>query len=78
MRFHQTPLTELAQTDKFYAAFEELAQNRQGIYRCKLLDLAEKLEVKPYNIPKILYGKQHNGSENMTYDLDNECFILEF
>lgn len=21
---------------------------------------------------------QHNGTENMTYDLDNECFILEF
>lgn len=78
MRFHSTPLGELAKTDKFFAAFEEIAQNRQGVFRCNLLELAEKLNVKPYNIPKILYGMQHSGSDNMTYDLDRECFILEF
>jgi hypothetical protein len=78
MRFHTTPLSDLAQTDKFFKAFEDLATNRQGIFRCSLLELAEKLNVKPYNIPKILYGMQHSGKENMTYDLDKECFILEF
>lgn len=78
MRFHQTPLAELAEKDKFFKAFAEIASNRQGIYRCNLLELAELLGVKPYNIPKILYSMQHSGSENMTYDLDNECFILEF
>ena len=42
------------------------------------MDLADELGVKPYNIPKILYSMQHNGSDNMAYDLDNESFILEF
>lgn len=78
LRFHSTPLTELAKTHTFFAAVESIATSRQGIYRCNLLELAEKLKVKPYNIPKMLYGLQHSGSDNMAYDLDKECFILEF
>ena len=78
MRFHSIPLEELAKKNKIYCAFLKVATNRQGIFRCNLLDLAEELVVKPYNIPKILYGMQHSGDDNMTYDLDNESFILEF
>jgi len=78
MRFHETPLEELIKTNKFYASFYKVATNRQGIFRCNLLHLAEELGVKPYNVPKILYGMQHNGSDNMTYDLDKESFVLEF
>lgn len=51
---------------------------RAGIYRCNLLNLALKLGVKPYNIPKILYGLQHSSDDDIAYDLDNESFILEF
>lgn len=61
LRFHSVPLSELATTHSFFAAFESIASNRQGVYRCNLLDLAKKLKVKPYHIPKMLYGLQHNG-----------------
>lgn len=78
LRFHSKPLEELAKTKEFYQAFSKVASNRQGVYRCNMLDLAEELGVKPYNIPKILYSMQHHQKDDMAYDLDNECFILEF
>ena len=78
MRFHSKPLEELAKTNKFYKTFLSVATNRQGIFRCNLLELAQELKVKPYNIPKILYGMQHNANDDMAYDLDHECFIIEF
>jgi hypothetical protein len=78
MRFYSTPLEELAENDEFYKAFLSISSNRQGNYRCNLLELADVLNVKPYNIPKLLYQKQHDGTDNMTYELDRESFILEF
>jgi len=55
MRFYSTPLEELAEKDEFYKSFLSISSNRQGNYRCNLLDLADILNVKPYNIPKLLY-----------------------
>jgi hypothetical protein len=79
MRFHSKSLDTLADGDKpFYKAFRDIASERQGIYRCNLIELARKLKVKPYNIPKMLYGLQHTGKDDVAYDLDNESFILEF
>lgn len=57
MRFHSKSLDSLADGgNQFYKAFREIATERQGIYRCNLIDLARMLEVKPYNVPKMLYG----------------------
>lgn len=81
MRFHSKSLEYLTGTSKnkeFYQAFLSIASERQGIYRCNLLNLALKLQVKPYNIPKILYGLQHASGDDIAYDLDKESFILEF
>jgi hypothetical protein len=78
MRFHSKTLEDLAKVKPFYKTFLSIATNRQGIYRCNILELAEKLNIKPYNVPKILYGMQHNQNDDMAYDLDKECFILEF
>ena len=81
MRFHSKPLEQLVKTSRskeFYQAFFSIATARGGIYRCNLLNLALKLNVKPYNIPKILYGLQHASDDDIAYDLDNESFILEF
>ena len=62
MRFHSKSLDELADSGKeFYRVFREIATSRQGIYRCNLIELARKLGVKPYNVPKMLYGIQHGG-----------------
>lgn len=79
MRFHKYSLDDLADSGKeFYQVFREIATARQGIYRCNLIDLASKLGVKPYNIPKMLYGLQHGGKDDIAYDLDRESFVLEF
>ena len=78
MRFHSKPLEQLAKENDFYANFQSIAVGRQGIFRCGLLELAEKLGVKPYHVPKVLYSMQHNSCDDMAYDLDQESFILEF
>jgi len=43
-----------------------------------LIQLAQSLGVKPYSVPKTLYGLQHNGADDIAYDLDHESFVLEF
>ena len=48
-----------------------------GVYRCSLTKLAVELNVKPYNIPRILYGIQHNGTGNISYDTEKESFVLQ-
>ena len=81
MRFHSKSLEVLVKSSKskeFYKVFQEIATARAGIYRCNLLNLALRLGVKPYNIPKILYGLQHSSDDDVAYDVDNESFILEF
>ena len=64
-------------TDKFFKVFQGLAGKPcKGVYRCSLTKLAVELGVKPYNIPRILYSIQHNGTDSMTYDTDKESFVL--
>ena len=78
IRFHNKPLEELAQVDKFFSVFAALTgKPHQGVYRASLTKLATALGVKPYNIPRILYGIQHNGTDNMTYDTEKESFVLK-
>ena len=48
-----------------------------GVYRASLTKLAVELNVKPYNIPRILYSIQHNGQNSMTYDTEKESFVLQ-
>jgi len=36
------------------------------------------MRVKPYSIPKMLYQIQHNGKDDIAYELDQESFVLEF
>lgn len=42
-----------------------------------MIKLAEKLEVKPYNIQKLLYQLQHHTKDDIAYTLDQESFILQ-
>ena len=77
VRFHKAALEELAETDKFFAAFARLASPVQGVHRCPLANLAVELNVKPFSIPRILYSIQHDGSGRITYDVDKESFVLQ-
>jgi hypothetical protein len=77
VRFHKATPEELAETDRFFRAFAGLAGKPvQGVYRCSLVALAVELNVKPFSIPRILYGIQHDGTGRITYDVDKESFIL--
>jgi hypothetical protein len=78
LRFHNKPLEELAETDRFFKVFQSLCPvPHQGVYRTSLTKLAVALGVKPYNVSRILYSIQHNGRGDMTYDTDKESFILQ-
>ena len=71
-------MEELALTDNFFKAF--LASDPkpyQGVQRVSCIRLAQELGVKPYNVPRILFAIQHNGKDQITYDVDHESFILE-
>ena len=78
LRFHNMTLEECAAKDKFFKVFQSITgKPNQGVYRCSLTKLAVALGVKPYNVPRILYSIQHNGSDAMTYDTDKESFVLQ-
>jgi len=55
IRLHSKTLEELAEEDDFYKVIQEIGKEFRGILKCNLIQLAEKLNVKPYNVPKILY-----------------------
>ena len=62
LRFLKTPLEQLAEKDRFFKVFQQLAgKPKTGCYRASLTDLAVHLGCKPYNVPRILYSIQHNG-----------------
>jgi hypothetical protein len=48
-----------------------------GVHRIHTIRLAEKMNLKPYNIPRILYQIQCQGQAGISYDTDHESFILE-
>lgn len=58
LRFHKDTLENLAASgDRFFKAVADLEPKAfQGIYRLSLLSLADKLNCKPYNVPKLLYS----------------------
>lgn len=49
----------------------------QGVHRVSLIDLANEIGVKPYQVPRILYAIQNNGNNEMTYDVDHKSFIVQ-
>ena len=42
-----------------------------------MLAIAKELGLKPYKLTRLLYQLQHFSADDIAYDLDDECFILE-
>lgn len=62
LRFHKESLEELAQNDKFFQHVLNVEPTScQGVHRVSLIDLANEIGVKPYQVPRILYAIQNNG-----------------
>jgi hypothetical protein len=77
MRFHKSKPAEMAERDPFIKAFLECAKEHQGVYRCEMAKLAYTLKINPFQIPKILYNMQSKEEQEITYDVDQEAFVLK-
>lgn len=79
LRFHSKTLeTLLTESNaEFYNAFAKHSKERDGVHRCNMLDIAKELGLKPYKLTRLLYQLQHFSADDIAYDLDDECFILE-
>lgn len=56
IRFHKAPIEELAEESKLFAAILSLCPKpHMGVHRVQTIKLAQKMGLKPYNIPRILY-----------------------
>ena len=53
-----------------------LAKEHQGVYRCEVAKLAFELNISPFTIPKILYNLQEQGKQEISYEVDQEAFVL--
>lgn len=48
----------------------------QGVHRVNMIDLALELNIKPYQVPRILYAIQHDGSGRMSYEVDQKSYVV--
>jgi len=76
MRFHKSKPHELAEHDHFIKTYLSLAKEHQGVYRCSTQKLAFALNINPFDIPKILFSLQSRDDQQITYEVDQECFVL--
>lgn len=76
VRFHRSKPQELAEKEPFIKSYLKHAKEHQGVYRCSIGQIALELDISPFHIPKILYGLQSRSDEEITYETDNESFVL--
>lgn len=74
VRFHKSKHSETQ--DPFLQTFLSLAKEHQGVFRCSTQKLAFALNMNPFQIPKVLYSKQSQEDGEITYEVDNESFVL--
>ncbi len=74
LRFHAKQPEEMAEEDDFIRSFLELSKCSQGVYRCYLPTLAEKLGISIPDITRKFFHLQR--SESVAYDLADESFCL--
>lgn len=76
VRFHKSSPEEMADKDPFIEGYLKVAKEHQGVFRVQTVRLAHELGISPFNIPKILYTLQGSDSQEITYEMDQECFVL--
>eukprot|EP00347_Sterkiella_histriomuscorum_P010247 403377026 len=77
MRFHSKRPEQMALENPFIKKFLEIAKEHQGVYNVSLQRLAYELNMNPFHIPKILYSMQSTQGNDISYDTDNESFVLK-
>jgi len=76
VRFHKSAPEELAKSSELIAALLPISKVCQGVYNCSLPDLAYKIGVSPFGIPKMLYQLQNSDDQEISYELENESFVV--
>lgn len=76
IRFHRSKPQDVAAMNPFINVYLDLAKEHQGVYRCSMQRLAFALKINPFSIPKILYNLQNSDEGDITYEVDQESFVL--
>ena len=74
LRFYTTTAEELAEENLFMKNFLEVCSVRDGVYKASIPVLCSKMDIPPFEIPRILNELQ--TKEKLTYELEKESFCL--
>ena len=76
LRFHKSKSQDLSEKSDFIRTYMSIAKEHQGVFRCSIAKLAFELNLSPFQIPKILYSMQSEENGEITYEVDQESFVL--
>lgn len=74
IRFYTSSAEEVAEESELIKTLIENCNIRDGVYRCSIPVLCYKLNVPPFEIPRILNELQ--SRDKLTYDLERDTFCL--
>lgn len=75
IRFFKDDMETLKVNDPLFEAIEKVGRKHGGIYKFRLLDLAEEMQISPLEVPRQLFRRQCQGI--ITYEAETDCFCLE-
>nr|AEV53961.1 RecQ-like protein [Stylonychia lemnae] len=76
LRFHNKRPEQMAKDNSFIRKFMEIAKEHQGVYNVSTQRLAYELNMNPFQIPKILFSLQNTEHGDISYDTDQDSFVL--
>ena len=74
LRFYVHSVKEVAEENIFVKTALETCSIRDGVYKCSIPQVCNKMKIPPFEIPRILNELQ--TKEKLTYELDTEAFCL--
>lgn len=76
VRFHALRPEEMAEKNDFIRKYLSIAKEYSGVYSVSTQKLAYELNMNPFQIPKILFALQNSDGGEISYETDNESFVL--
>lgn len=76
IRFHASSPDHLAEKNEFIAKYLEHAKSHGGVWGASISNLAYELGMNPFHIPRVLFNLQNNGEGDISYETDDDAFVL--
>ena len=76
IRFHASSPDHLAGKNEFIAKFLEHAKSHGGVWGASISNLAYEMGMNPFHIPRVLFNLQNNGEGDISYETDDDAFVL--